>query len=321
MDSALIIAFQAVVMFILLFFGYFLYKAKMLSDESTKQLSAITLTIVNPVVIFNSYLMDFNTELLAGLGISTLLGAVAHLVLILASQIAVRKGRDNFEIDRFAIIYCNCGFMGIPLIKATFGDEGVFYLTGFITMFNLFMWTHGTLLMSGKKTQGIRDTAKTFGKVLLSPAILAIVIGMVFFFTGLRLPSILQTPLDYVGSLNTPLAMIVSGATIAKAGLLRGFKCGRAYYIQIFKLLAVPAVLTLAFVPLAKLGVSMTVINTVLIAAAAPTASATIMFSYRHGKDESYASGQFALSTISSMATMPLILMLSAFFAEILGVV
>ena len=321
MDSALIIAFQAVVMFILLFFGYFLYKAKMLSDESTKQLSAITLTIVNPVVIFNSYLMDFNTELLAGLGISTLLGAVAHLMLILASQIAVRKGRDNFEIDRFAIIYCNCGFMGIPLIKATFGDEGVFYLTGFITMFNLFMWTHGTLLMSGQKTQGIKDTAKTFGKVLLSPAILAIVIGMVFFFTGLRLPSILQTPLDYVGSLNTPLAMIVSGATIAKAGLLRGFKCGRAYYIQIFKLLAVPVVLALMFVPLAKLGVSMTVINTVLIAAAAPTASATIMFSYRHGKDESYASGQFALSTISSMATMPLILMLSAFLAEILDVV
>ena len=319
MDSALIIAFQAVVMFILLFFGYFLYKAKMLSDESTKQLSAITLTIVNPVVIFNSYLMDFNTELLAGLGISTLLGAIAHLVLILASHIAVRKGRSNFEIDRFAIIYCNCGFMGIPLIKATFGDEGVFYLTGFITMFNLFMWTHGTLLMSGKKTQGIKDTAKTFGKVLLSPAILAIVIGMVFFFTGLRLPSILQTPLDYVGSLNTPLAMIVSGATIAKAGLLRGFKCGRAYYIQIFKLLAVPVVLTLMFVPLTKLGVSMTVINTVLIAAAAPTASATIMFSYRHGKDESYASGQFALSTIASMATMPLILMLSAFWANILG--
>lgn len=321
MDSALIIAFQAVVMFILLFFGYFLYRSKMLSEESTKQLSAITLTIVNPVVIFNSYLMDFNAELLAGLGISTLLGAVAHLILILASHIAVKKGRDNFEIDRFAIIYCNCGFMGIPLIKATFGDEGVFYLTGFITMFNLFMWTHGTLLMSGKKSQGIKDTAKTFGKVLLSPAILAIVIGMMFFFTGLRLPSIIQTPLDYIGSLNTPLAMIVSGATIAKAGLLRGFKCDRAYYIQIFKLLAVPALLTLMFVPLAKLGVSMTVINTVLIAAAAPTASATIMFSYRHGKDEAYASGQFALSTIASMATMPLILMLSAFCAGMLGIV
>ncbi len=320
MDSALIIAFQAVVMFILLFFGFFLYKSKMLSDESTKQLSAIALTVVNPVVIFNSYITDFDVKLLTGLGISVLLAAVAHLVLILASHIAVKKDRPNFEIDRFAIVYANCAFMGIPLINATFGDEGVFYLTGFITMFNLFMWTHGTLLMSGQKSGSFRETAKSIGKVLVSPAILAIPLGMVFFFTGLRLPSVIQTPLNYIGSLNTPLAMIVSGATIAKAGLLKGFRCGRAYYIQIFKLLAVPAVLTLLFVPLAKLGVSMMVINTILIASAAPTASATIMFSYRHGRDEDYASGQFALSTIASTLTMPLILMLSAFFAEIIGV-
>lgn len=320
MDSALIIAFQAAVMFILLFVGYFLYKAKMMSDETTKQLSAILLTIVNPVIIFNSYMMDFNTELLAGLGISLLLSALAHVVLIIGANIAVRKGRPNYEIDRFATIYCNCGFMGIPLINATFGSEGVFYLTGFITMFNLFMWTHGTLLMSGQKSQSFRETSKAFVKVLVSPAIISILVGLVFFFLGLRVPSIIQTPLDYIGSLNTPLAMLVSGATIAKAGLLRGFRCGRNYYIQIVKLLAIPALLTLAFVPLAKLGVSMMLINTVLIAAAAPTASATIMFSYRHGKDEDYASGHFALSTISSMLTMPLVLLLSAVYAGLLGI-
>lgn len=320
MDSAQIIAFQAAVMFILLFFGYFLYKRKMLSDESTKQLSAITLSIVNPIVIFNSYMMDFDTTLLAGLGIAAGLAAIAHLALMAAAYIAVRKGRKSSEIERFAIIYANCGFMGIPLVNATFGSEGVFYLTGFITMFNLFMWTHGTLMMSGKKSSGFGATVKSIGKVLLSPAIIAIALGMVFFFTGLRLPDIVQTPLDYIGSLNTPLAMIVSGATIAKAGLLRGFKCGRVYYVQIFKLILVPAVLTFAFVPLAKLDVSMTVINTILIASSAPTASATIMFSYRHGKDEAYASGHFAVSTIASMATMPLVLMLSAFWAGLLGV-
>ena len=246
MDSAKIIAFQAAVMFILLFFGYFLYKKKLLSDESTKQLSAITLTIVNPIVIFNSYMMDFNIELLKGLGISFVLAVAAHLVLIAASTAAVRKTGKNYMIERFAITYSNCAFMGIPLIKSTFGDEGVFYLTGFITVFNLFMWTHGTLLMSGQKSSGIGETAKNIGKVMISPAILSIVLGMIFFFTGLRLPSVIQTPLDYIGSLNTPLAMIVSGATIAKAGLLRGFKNPRVYYIQLFKLILAPAVITVA---------------------------------------------------------------------------
>lgn len=321
MDSAKIIAFQAVVMFILLFFGYFLYKKNMLSDDSTKQLSAITLSIVNPIVIFNSYMMDFDVELLKGLAIAFGLAVVAHLALIVASMLAVRKSKPNYMIERFAIIYANCGFMGIPLVKATFGDEGVFYLTAFITVFNLFMWTHGTLMMSGQKSSGFSETAKSVGKVLLSPAIIAIALGMVFFFTGLRLPSVVQTPLDYIGSLNTPLAMIVSGATIAKAGLLRGFKCGRVYYVQLFKLLLVPALLTAAFVPLVKLGVAPMVVNTILIASSAPTASATIMFSYRHGRDEAYASGHFAVSTIASMATMPLVLMFSAILMSAIGAV
>ncbi len=320
MDSAKIIAFQAVVMFILLFFGYFFYKRKMLSADGTKQLSAIALSVVNPIVIFNSYQMEFNTTLLLGLATATGLAVIAHLALIVASKIAVRKGRQSFEIERFAIIYANCGFMGIPLVNATFGSEGVFYLTGFITVFNLFMWTHGTIMMSGQKSTGFKQTVKAISRVLLNPAIIAIALGMVFFFTGLRLPEILQTPLDYIGSMNTPLAMIVSGATIAKAGLLSGFKCGRVYYVQLFKLLLVPALLTMAFVPLAKLGVSMTVINTILIASSAPTASATIMFSYRHGRDEAYASRHFAVSTIASMLTMPLVLMLSAFYAGLLGV-
>lgn len=319
MDSAKIIAFQAVVMFILLFFGFFLYKKKMLSDESTKQLSAITLTIVNPIVIFNSYMMDFDVKLLAGLGIAAGLAVIAHLALIAASMLAVRKSKPNFMIERFAIIYANCGFMGIPLVKATFGDEGVFYLTGFITVFNLFMWTHGTLMMSGQKSSGFGDTVKSVGKVLLSPAIIAIALGMVFFFTGLRLPSVIQTPLDYIGSLNTPLAMIVSGATIAKAGLLHGFKCKRVYYVQLFKLILVPAVLTAVFVPLVLLGVSPMVVNTILIASSAPTASATIMFSYKHGRDEAYASGHFAVSTIASMVTMPMVLLFSAVMMKVVG--
>lgn len=318
MESAQIIAFQAVVMFILLFFGFFLYKRKMLSDESTKQLSAITIMIVNPVVVFNSYMTEFNTELLTGLAISTGLAIVAHLVLIGSAMLLVRKKSDNYQVERFSMIYANCGFMGIPLVNATFGSEGVLYLTGFITVFNLFMWTHGTLMMKGQKNTGFRETAKNVVKVLISPPIIAIALGLVFFFTGLRLPEIIQKPLDYVGSLNTPLAMIVSGATIAKAGLLRGFTCKRVYYVQLFKLVVIPAILTLAFVPLAQLGVPIMVINTILIAASAPTAAATIMFAYRHGRDENYASGQFALSTIVSMATMPMVLLLSSVWQSII---
>lgn len=299
----MVIAFQAVVMFILLGAGYFLYKLKFLDDDSTRRLSDIVITVICPIVIFNAYQTDFRPELAKGLLYAMILAFFCQTVLVITAKLVVRKTREDFRVERFAAGYSNCAFMGIPLVNAAFGAEGVFYLTSFITAFNVFMWTHGVILMSGKK-----QSPKTLVKILASPAIIAIVLGLVFFFTGIRMPEIIGQPLDYLGSMNTPLAMIVSGATIAKAGILSGVKNPRVYFLQAFKLLITPLLLSLIVVPTELLGVSPLVVNTVLIAAASPTASATIMFAYKFSGNEKYASAHFALSTIMSMLTIPLVM-------------
>lgn len=313
MKSASVIAFQAVVMFILIFVGYFLYKKKLMGEEATRQLSNITISIINPIVIFNSYQTEFNRDMLHGLLCAMALALAAQGILVIASHIAVRKGNENSPIERFAFAYSNCAFMGIPLVEAVFGSGGVFFLTAYITMFNIFMWTHGVFVMGSKKG-GVKQLAK----VLLSPSMLAIALGLITFFTGLRLPQIIQLPLDYLGSTNTPLAMLVSGATIAKAGLFAGFKQRRVYYVQMFKLIIIPVLLSALFVPLRIFGISGTVINVVLIAAAAPTASATIMFSYKYGHDAEYAAHHFTVSTILSILTMPLILLVAELMTALL---
>ena len=306
MQSALVIAYQTVIMFILLAVGYFLYRGKLLGDEATQQLSNIAISIINPIVIFNAYQREFVPQMLRGLIFALILGFIAQVVLVLSGLIIVRKTRRDFEVKRFALGYSNCAFMGIPLVQATFGAEGVFYLTAFITAFNVFMWTHGVILMSGKKLSG-----KELLKIALSPAILAIVLGLVCFFTGLRLPGVIQQPLDYLSAMNTPLAMLVSGATIAKSGLLGAFKHPRVYFIQAFKLFIVPALLTAVLVTAEIFGVSSVIVRTILIAAAAPTASATIMFAYKYEKNTETASHHFALSTVLGILSMPLIMFLA----------
>lgn len=309
MNSALIIAFQAAVMFILLAVGYFLYKKKFLGDEATQQLSNIAISIINPIVIFNAYQTDFDPSLFRGLMFALLLAFIAQTILVGSAYIMVRPNHRSAEIERFALGYSNCAFMGIPLIDATFGSEGVFYLTAFITAFNVFMWTHGVILMGGSRQNvSAKERVKSVLKILLSPAILSIVLGLICFFTGLRMPSIIQQPLDYLGSMNTPLAMLVSGATIARAGLLDGLRNKRIYFLQSFKLLIVPMLLAALYVPMELFGVSPIVVNTIILAAAAPTASSTIMFAYKFGRDSGYASNHFAMSTVAGIITMPLVL-------------
>lgn len=314
MESALIVAVQAVIMLILLSVGYGLYKGKLLGDEAAKQLSNITISIINPIVIFNSYQTEFDPEKLRGLLVALILSFAAQGILVGAATIIVRANHDGYETERFALSYSNCAFMGIPLVEATFGSDGVLYLTAFITAFNVFMWTHGVVLMGGSGQKTAKERLNALLKILVSPAILSIVLGLIFFFTGFRLPEVIQQPLNYLGSMNTPLAMIVSGATIAGAGLSDCFKSRRVYLLQSVKLLIVPILLAALFVPMRIFGIDASIVNTVLIAAAAPTASATIMFAYKFGRDEKLASNHFALSTIASIITIPLILTLSGIF-------
>lgn len=317
MDSAIIVTVQAVVMLILLAVGYFLYNGKFLGDEATKQLSNIAITIINPIVIFNAYQTEYEPNKLRGLLIALVLSFMAQGLLVCAATIIVRPNRENFRTERFALSYSNCAFMGIPLVEATFGAEGVFYLTAFVTAFNVFMWTHGVVLMSGEESVSAKERVKKLLKIFISPAILSIVFGLLFFFTRLRLPNIIQQPLNYLGAMNTPIAMIVSGATIAKAGLLDCFKNKSVYVLQSVKLIMVPALLAALLVPVQIFGIGGNIVNTVLIAAAAPTASATIMFAYKYGQDERYASNHFALSTIASIVTIPLILMFSGLLTSL----
>ena len=317
MNSAIIVAEQAAVMLMLLAVGYGLYKGKLLGDEATKQLSNIAITIINPIVIFNAYQTKFEQSKLHGLLIALGLSFAAQALLVIAATIIVRPSRMNSETERFALSYSNCAFMGIPLVDATFGPDGVFYLTAFITAFNVFMWTHGVIIMSGGGKRSTKERAEELLKILFSPAIISIILGLVFFFTGLRLPALVQAPLNYLGAMNTPIAMIVSGATIAKSGLLDCFKSRRVYLLQTVKLLLVPTLIAALFVPMQIIGVRSVIVNTVLIAAAAPTASATIMFAYKHGRDEKCASNHFALSTIASIVTIPLMLLLSGMMTKL----
>ena len=101
--------------------------------------------------------------------------------------------------------------MGIPLIEGVFGTEGVLYATAYLTTFNVFVWSHGVLMMKNSFSK------KEVLKILKTPAIIAVTVGIICYVTNLRFSNIITRPIEYIASMNTPLAMVVSGITIAQA--------------------------------------------------------------------------------------------------------
>ena len=149
---------------------------------------------------------------------------------------------------------------------------------------------------------------RSFLKVLRSPTMIGIGIGLILFFARVPIPGILADTMQYVADLNTPLAMIASGISVAQANVLQALRNGRIYYVCLIKLLLIPAVLTGVFLllPFAPQNVRLIL----LVLTAAPSAAMCTLQCQQHKKNDVYASQIFAMTTILSMATMPTIVKL-----------
>lgn len=294
---------QEIIMLLLIIVGILCFKIGIITPNGRKDISSLVLSVVNPIVILLAYQKEFEIRLLRGLVASLMLSILSFGVAILISTLLIgRKDGHETDIERFSAIYSNCGFMGIPLVNALFGTEGVFYLTAFLTVFNLLIWTHGIIQISGVRS------LNSLKKALLSPSIISIAIGMIFFLARISLPNIVYQSLDYVAMMNTPLAMLVAGATIAETNVLNAFKNIRIYWITLIKLAIVPMVLLVIF---KFIFVDDIVKLTVVTAMSAPTATMCTLFCLRYDKNSKYASEIFAVTTLISTATLPLVIWLA----------
>lgn len=318
---ASIVAIKILQMFIILLAGVIAYKTRLINKTSTAHLSNLLLMMVSPLLSFLSYQLDFTPALLNGLLLALFASVLTYVISIGLSELLFRLEKsllsktetrtENYGVEKIALVYSNCGFFGIPLVSSIFGTEGVFYLTAYLTAFNVLLWTHGLLAM------GERFDLKTLWKKLMTPAILAVVTGVICFLLRIHLPEILTYPLGLIANMNTPLAMIVAGANLAQADLLKCLKKPRVYLVSFLRLLVLPALsLLLLWVLHITISLDFTIAFTVFIASACPVGAVSIMFAERFGKDSSYATELFVVTTVLSLLTIPLISIPAAFLLK-----
>ena len=295
-------------MLLILLLGCLCYRLKLVDEAGNKMLANLLLLVVNPLVAITALQTDCRPELITGLIISYLLAIATHLLAICLSHFLIRKGRENaaggtvqngsedYLLERFSCVYSNCGFIGIPLVQSILGDEGVLYLTAYMTVFNIFSWTHGIGLITG------RFSFAQLKKGLLSPMVIACLTGLILFFGRIKIPQVPSDAINYVAGMNTPLAMLIAGISVAQTDFLKMLKNARIYFISALKLLLIPLV-TLPI--LAVLPVSFNVALTILIAVACPTGATGTAFALKFHKNYRYASEIYAFTTLLSLITIP----------------
>jgi len=294
---------QVCIMYLLIIVGIVAFRCNLFNRETASQLSSILVKVVTPAVIIQAFQIKFDSNLAKGLLVAATLSIITHLVGILLSLALVRKSGTSrrYLSDRLAIIFSNCGFIGIPLVFAIFGSIGVFYCSMYMAVYNIFLWTYGVSTFNNS------FSPRNLLKVFLSPQIIGTIVGILFFLFSVRLPPMLFSANKYIADLNTPLAMIIVGSYIAQTDVFEAIRDMRLYVISLLRILLVPAILLAV---LFFWRVDRNIAGAVFISASCPVGAMTMILADQFDADPVHASRLITISTLLSVLSLPVMLTL-----------
>lgn len=289
--------------FIIMVVGIICYKMNIIDRYAKDKLSQLSTWIVCPMIIFMSFQMEYDAELLKKMLIVFGLALFSYVISIVLANLFLREkeGYDH-AVERFGVIFTNCGFIGIPLGSAIFGNIGVIYATLFVAAFHVFCWTYGISLL---------DKGKFQLKKLINPCLVAVVLGILLFIFQIKVPENIAYALNSISNMNTPLAMLISGVVLAQLDLKETFQKlvkGRLLFVVLLRNLISPAILALLirFLPIDE---QMRIVCA--MTAACPTGSFTITLSILYGRDDTYGTEILCMSTLLSIISIPLCMMIA----------
>ena len=303
MDLAVITLKQVIVLFLLIFAGAFCYKTGAIKAEAKRAFSDLLLYLIVPVMVVNSYMVEFDPSTTKNLMKAFAWSSAALLIGLAVTFFFTWKREDrNLPIQRFACIFSNAAYMGFPLIQALFGAEGLIYASAFVTMFNMLLWTIGYAMISDK----IKGK-EVLSSILRTPVVYAVILGMLLYFLQIPVPELVKKPCELISNMNTPLSMVITGMLMAASNVGRIIKSGKLWLVVILRMLVIPAICVGVF---ALSGLKGIVAEVVLLLEACPSAAITSVFAVQFHYDEEFVAGLVVVTTIVSIVTLPLCAML-----------
>ena len=293
---------QLITMCLIALGGFIFAKIFKVEDSQQKVLSKLLLYFINPFMVVKSFNLEFNSDKLVQLGFVFAVALVIHLIMILIGFFSSKE-----QVDRLVVCFTNCGFIGIPLIRGVFGDEGVFYLMGYLVVFNITIWTYGYYIMCG---------SINLKKIITNPNIIAVIIGIAIFCSPWTLPEIIARPVIMIGDTNTAMSMLLIGI------LLANFKPsdGKLYALKIAKVslfrhvvcaLVNIGVLFVVWKLFPNMPDCRTLLFVVLICSMCPAATTIPGLAVLFNRDETYASLTVSFTSVLCMFFLPVFVALA----------
>lgn len=304
---------QMAFLFSFIVLGFCLAKFKLIPADSETVLSRLENYLFIPALVLGTFMNYFTVQklssswkLLAG---SLLLELMVVPLALLCVKICAKDGYTR-NIYLYGLCFSNFGFMGNAIVSALFPDIFLEYMIFTLVLWIfIYVWGVPSLLMG---ETGVRRSLRGQLKNFVNPMFGCMVLGMLIGILRLPVPDFLDSLVTCAGNCMSPVAMLLTGMTIAKIDLRSVLKIKSIYIISALRLLVFPLLL-IAGLLLAGDTVSRTFIICAVCSLAMPLGLNTIVIPSAYGKDTRVASGMTLVSHVLSCITIPAVFVVLGF--------
>lgn len=298
---------QMIIMFLLMSVGFVGSKIGMITEETSKRLSAIVVNIANPAMILVSGISDERMEGRELLSLTVVILAIYAVLLLLAYLLPVllRIDPKSRGVYQAMTVFSNIGFMGYPIIAALYGSSAILYGALYSIPFNILIYTFGVSAL--RKKENGAEKKKLSLKEVLNIGVITSIISLILYLWQIRVPGFLTDTLSYLGNLTAPLSMMVIGASMTSISLRELFTDVRLLLFSLIKLLLIPV---LGMLLIRQVVTNEVICGVFMIMLATPAGSMTAMLAQEYDGDYETASRGVTLTTLLSVITMPVVSLL-----------
>jgi malate permease and related proteins len=209
------------------------------------------------------------------------------------TAIAFRQRTSLGPMMGLGTAYANVGFFGIPVTQLAFGADYLIYQSVMTALMSVLVCTAGVWLLAPAGQQGGLAKLKS---AFETPLIPAVVLGLSLRGFQIDLPTVIGQPLQFLGSIFTPLALYTLGAQVAASKITK-----IEWLPQILMLIlkfAVAPILT--WWVLQFMNFPRDVANVLVVAAATPVGILLTIFAAEYKNEPEFISTAVVISTALS---------------------
>jgi len=252
--------------------------------------STLVLNVAMPALLFHTLATSVVTMgALWHMAQATLL---VHIIFTVVAILVLKLARRDWHLC-ISYVVGNTGNLGLPICFLAFGEEGLAYAMSFFSVQCILLFSFGDAIYAGKIS---------IGRVLRSPIIHAIWLGVLVRWLDMEPPQLVMQSAELLGQIVIPIMLITLGVSLAS------MRAATLPATIVWSFVRTALAISIGFGVAELLGLEGVARGVLIIETVVPVAVFNYLLAVKHGRDVSEVSALILVTHIGAIFYLPVVL-------------